>query len=105
MKHILNDILDTEKHVEEKLSQAQQKASLIKAETEREVLKQINTARNSAQEMILKARQKAQQEAEQSRQEALAKALEENEQFFQKNKEKINLLIGDIVNLINKTDI
>jgi vacuolar-type H+-ATPase subunit H len=104
MKNILSDILDTEKQVEEELMQAQQKASQLKAETEKEAIKQISTARNRAQEIIVQSRQRAKQEAEQLRQGALKEVSEANEQFFNKNKEKINLLINDSINLINKTD-
>jgi vacuolar-type H+-ATPase subunit H len=105
MKEILTDILNTEKQVEETLHKVQEKASQIKAETEKEATSQITAARNRAQELVLEARNRAKTEGEQVRQESLKKVTDFNDHFIDQNKKEIDVLIKEIVNIVTKTDL
>ena len=103
MKDILNEVLLTEKRVEELLQKARAEASEIKLRTEKEIAKKIEEARKKAREMVQKTVDKARKDAENTRSKMLEDADRENEALIEKNRAGIEAVVREIVKIIVTT--
>ena len=103
MHDIINEVLLTEKRVEEILQKARSEAESIKLRTEKEVSQKIAEARTEAQKIIQNAVETAQREAENIRDAKLKEVDLENTDSLNKNRAAIEGLVNDIVKLIMQT--
>jgi len=100
MKDIVKEILSTEKRVEEILQKARADASDIKLRAEREVSEKVSGARRTSREIIQKAFMDAEREAQKYRDDKLKEAERESREIINRNRENIEKLIEEIVQLI-----
>ena len=103
MKEIVNEILQTEKKVEETLRKAREKASEMKLLAEREASQKIEEARKKAQEIISTRLEDERQKARKLKEDKLKKAEENSNAILASNKKKVNALVTDLVELIIQT--
>ena len=103
MKDIINEVLLTEKRVEDILQKARLEASDIKLRTEKEAAQKIAEARNKAREIIQNAVEKAEKKAVNLRDRKLKEAVVENEELINKNRPGIDAIVEEIVELIIST--
>jgi F0F1-type ATP synthase membrane subunit b/b' len=103
MKDILNEVLLTEKKVEELLQKARVEASEIKLKTEKEIAQKIEEARKKAREIIRKKVEKVKKDAEYTRSKMLEDADRENNELIDKNRVGIEEVVQEIVKIIVAT--
>jgi cell division septum initiation protein DivIVA len=103
MHDIINEVLLTEKRVEEILQKARSEAESIKLRTEKVVSQKIAEARTEAQKIIQNAVETAKREAENIRDTKLKEVDLENADALNKNRAGIEGLVNEIVKLIMQT--
>lgn len=103
MNDIVNEILSTEKRVEEILQKARADASEVKLRAEREVSEKVAGARQAAREIIQKAVRDAEREARKYRDDKLKEAERKSIEIINRNRKNIEELIDEIVQLIVHT--
>ncbi len=104
MKDIVNQILLTEKRVEEVVQKAKEKAQEIKQQAESNASKKVEVARKKTGQIISAAVENAKSSAQKLRTEKLRKAEEDGEAIAGRNKQKIDKLVQDVIKLIIHTE-
>jgi vacuolar-type H+-ATPase subunit H len=104
MNEIVDQILRTEKHVEEIIQKARQDAQEIKQKSEKKTSSEVEEARKKANHVISSAIESAKNESLKLREQTLKKAEEEGNAIFMKNRDAIQKLVKDILRLIIHTE-
>lgn len=100
MKEVVDEILAAEKKVEEALGEARREAARIRQESEKEVSAIVENAHEKAQLLLQKTVVAARQEAESTREKVFADAAGEKNRLFEQSKDKIDILVDEIVDII-----
>ena len=104
MKEVVNNILDTEKKVEQLLSEARQQATRIRQDSEKEASATIAAAQEKALEILRTTVAAARDEAQQSREKTFAAFHEKQDTLHERHRATIAALVADIVAMITAGD-
>jgi vacuolar-type H+-ATPase subunit H len=104
MNEIVDQILRTEKHVEEIIQKARQDAQEIKQKSEKKSVYEVEEARKKASHDLSSAIESAKIESQKLREQMLKKAEEEGSAILMKNRGAIQKLVKDIVRLVIHTE-
>lgn len=100
MQDVVDEVLKAEAKAEKIITQAKEKAQIIKQQIEQEVSQRINDARLESQKLIQNKVSKAKEQASRKHQKAVELAEAESKEFWEQNLDNIDLVIEKIVQFI-----
>ena len=103
MKEIMDAILQAEKRAKQTVQMAHEQAANLKRQAEIEALKKIERARRKAKELVASRVEAERKKAIQLRDEKLGRAEEQGKTFLETNRQEVDNLVREIVELIIKT--